>query len=105
MPLPIIGNLFSVWLNLRRLKYHHVVWQEWSRQYGEVLGLQLGSINLVVVSGADRIKEVLSREVFYGRPDGFFYTLRSFGKKIGKILLYDETCLLFCVLLGTLLLF
>ncbi|XP_048487627.1 farnesoate epoxidase [Plutella xylostella] len=85
MPLPIIGNLFSVWLNLRRLKYHHVVWQEWSRQYGEVLGLQLGSINLVVVSGADRIKEVLSREVFNGRPDGFFYTLRSFGKKIGIV--------------------
>ncbi|CAG9088077.1 unnamed protein product [Plutella xylostella] len=85
MPLPIIGNLFSVWLNLRRLKYHHVVWQEWSRQYGEVLGLQLGCINLVVVSGADRIKEVLSREVFNGRPDGFFYTLRSFGKKIGIV--------------------
>ncbi|XP_072947790.1 farnesoate epoxidase-like isoform X2 [Epargyreus clarus] len=42
-------------------------------------------MNIVVVSGRHMIKEVLSREVFDGRPDGFFYTMRNFGKKIGLV--------------------
>lgn len=81
---PVVGNLFSLWLSLRKLKYHHRVWQDWSRKYGNILGLRLGNINVVVISGRDMIKEVSSREVFDGRPNGFFYLLRSFNKKLGK---------------------
>lgn len=73
----------SVWLGLKRLKYHHAVWRQWSHKYGDILGLRLGAVNMVVVSGRDRIKEVLSRDVFDGRPNGFFYMMRSFGKKLG----------------------
>ncbi|XP_026731057.1 farnesoate epoxidase-like [Trichoplusia ni] len=84
-PLPFLGNLLSVALNLRALKYHHSVWSQWSRQYGDVLGLRLGFLKVVVVSGKDMIKEVSSREAFEGRPNGFFYLMRQFGKKYGIV--------------------
>ncbi|CAF4908442.1 unnamed protein product [Pieris macdunnoughi] len=83
--LPVIGNLLSVWMNLKRYKYHHCVWKNWSKKYGKILGLRLGVVNVVVVFGKKYIKEVLSRDVFDGRPDGFFYTIRSFGKKLGIV--------------------
>ncbi|CAH2244365.1 farnesoate epoxidase-like [Pararge aegeria] len=83
--MPIIGNLFSLWLSLKKLKYHHSVWQEWSKKYGNILGLRLGYTNVVVVSGRDLIKEVSSKDVFDGRPNGFFYLLRSFNKKLGLV--------------------
>ncbi|XP_063363714.1 farnesoate epoxidase-like [Cydia amplana] len=83
--LPIIGNLISVWIGLRKLKYHHSLWQSWAKIYGDIVGLQLGSMNVVVVFGKDLIKEVSSRDVFEGRPDGLFYMIRSFGKKLGVV--------------------
>lgn len=83
--LPIIGNLLSVLLKLKKFKCHHNVWQYWSQKYGNLIGLKLGSVNVVVVTGIDLIKEVSSRQVFEGRPDGFFYTMRSFGKKLGLV--------------------
>lgn len=83
-PLPVLGNILSVFWKLRQVKNHFKLWQLWSRQYGHILGLRLGFTNVVVVSGKDFIKEVSSREVFQGRPDGFLYTMRSFGKKLGK---------------------
>ncbi|XP_053606364.1 farnesoate epoxidase-like isoform X2 [Plodia interpunctella] len=72
-------------MGLKNHKYHHKLWQSWSKIYGNILGLRLGLINVVVVSGRDMIKEVSSREVFEGRPDGFMYTMRSFGKKLGIV--------------------
>ncbi|XP_046968676.1 farnesoate epoxidase-like [Vanessa cardui] len=83
--LPILGNVLSVWSNLKRFKYHHVVWQYWSNKYGPILGLRLGLVNVVIVSGKDFIKEVSTRDVFDGRPNGFFYLMRSFGKKLGLV--------------------
>ncbi|CAK1586205.1 unnamed protein product [Parnassius mnemosyne] len=83
--LPLLGNIISVWFNVKKLKYRHKLWQIWSRKYGNLLGLKLGSINVVIVSGKEYIKEVSSREVFEGRPDGFFYLIRSFGKKLGIV--------------------
>lgn len=64
------------------------MWQYWSQKYGDLIGLKLGTVNVVVVAGKDLIKEVLFREIFDGRPDGFFYTIRSFGKKLGEYYLY-----------------
>ncbi|RVE41678.1 hypothetical protein evm_013666 [Chilo suppressalis] len=84
-PLPLVGNLFSVLFELKKVKYHHSLWKCWSNKYGGLLGLRLGSVNTVVVFGKEMIKEVYSREVFDGRPDGFMYTLRSFGKKLGIV--------------------
>ncbi|XP_038223594.1 farnesoate epoxidase-like [Zerene cesonia] len=82
---PVVGNVLSVWFNLRRFKYHHCVWKNWSKRYGNLLGLKLGFLDVVIVFGKKYIKEVSSRDVFDGRPDGFFYTMRSFGKKLGIV--------------------
>lgn len=71
-------------IELRKVKYHHSVWKTWSQKYGNLLGLRLGVANVVVVFGKELIKEVTSRDVFDARPDGFMYTLRSFGKKLGE---------------------
>ena len=83
-PLPLVGNLLSVAFSLRSRIPHHTLWRRWARLYGNVLGLRLGLINVVIVSGKELIKEVSTREVFDGRPDGFFFMMRSFGKKLGK---------------------
>lgn len=85
--MPVIGNLFSVALQLRSKKLHHEVWRYWSSIYGNILGLRLGLTNVVIVSGKDLIREVCSREVFTGRPGGFFFLMRSFGKKTGEFTL------------------
>ncbi|KAF9419040.1 hypothetical protein HW555_004367 [Spodoptera exigua] len=84
-PLPICGNLLSVALKLRSNIPHHVLWRSWAHIYGNILGLKLGFINVVIVSGKELIKEVSTREVFDGRPDGFFFLMRSFGKKLGIV--------------------
>lgn len=83
---PLVGNLISVVINIRTLKYHHAVWQKWRRQYGDILGLKLGHLNVVIVSGKELIKEVSSRDEFTGRPSSLYYLLRSFGKNIGNCL-------------------
>ncbi|KAJ8716133.1 hypothetical protein PYW08_013418 [Mythimna loreyi] len=84
-PLPFLGNLLSVAFNLRSRIPHHTLWRSWARLYGNILGLRLGLINVVIVSGKDLIKEVSTREVFDGRPNGFFFMMRSFGKKFGIV--------------------
>lgn len=48
------------------------------------MGLRLGRNLVVTVSGVDAVKEVLTRDEFDGRPDGFFFRLRTFGKRLGK---------------------
>ncbi|XP_068618762.1 farnesoate epoxidase-like [Battus philenor] len=83
--MPVFGNMLTVWFNKRKLKFRHSVWQMMSQKYGDIVGLKLGSIKVVIVSGKDYIREVSSREVFEGRPDGFFYLIRSFGKKLGIV--------------------
>ncbi|XP_059054095.1 farnesoate epoxidase-like [Achroia grisella] len=83
--LPIIGNILSVWSDLKKYKYHHRVWQSWFQVYGNILGLKFGLLKIVIVSGRELIKEVSTREVFDSRPDGFLYTMRSFGKKLGIV--------------------
>ncbi|KAJ8713461.1 hypothetical protein PYW07_013831 [Mythimna separata] len=84
-PLPFFGNLFSVAFKLRTGIPHHTLWRSWTQLYGNILGLRLGLINVVIVSGKDLIKEVSTREVFDGRPDGYFFMMRSFGKKLGIV--------------------
>lgn len=61
-----------------------MVWQELSEVYGNVVGLKLGRVLVVTTFGPEAVKEVLSREEFNGRPDGFFFRLRTFGKRLGN---------------------
>lgn len=83
--LPICGNFTQYKKKLKLLGYHHLVWQELSEVYGDIVGLKMGRNLVVTVFGAEGVKEVLTREDFDGRPDGYFFRLRTFGKRLGKL--------------------
>nr|ARE68678.1 methyl farnesoate epoxidase [Epicauta chinensis] len=82
---PIVGNFLEFRKKLSRLNYHHLVYEEFSERFGNVVGLKMGRNLVVAVFGADAVKEVLTREEFDGRPDGFFFRLRTFGKRLGIV--------------------
>lgn len=82
---PIIGNYTQVSKELEKQGYHHKVWMEFANEYGNMIGLKMGTMLLVVVNGVDLVREVLTRDEFSGRPDGFFFRLRTFGKQIGLV--------------------
>lgn len=81
---PLIGNFSYYRRRHSSLGYHHLVWAELVEKYGPVVGLKMGRNLVVTVSGAEAVKEVLSRDEFDGRPDGFFFRLRTFGKRLGN---------------------
>ncbi|KAJ8930071.1 hypothetical protein NQ314_017178 [Rhamnusium bicolor] len=83
--LPVVGNYTYYRKRLKALGYHHLVWRELSEVYGHIVGLKLGRNLVVTVFGAEAVREVLSREDFDGRPDGFFFRLRTFGKRLGIV--------------------
>lgn len=90
---PIIGNYTQVSKELEKQGYHHKVWMEFANEYGNMIGLKMGTMLLVVVNGVDLVREVLTRDEFSGRPDGFFFRLRTFGKQIGTwLFLHVEFC-------------
>jgi Cytochrome P450. len=80
----VVGNYF--WFRQQKLSvhYYHLVWASLSTKYGPVVGLRLGRDCVVTVSGYDAIRDVLLRDEFDGRPDGFFFRLRTFGKRLGN---------------------
>ncbi|XP_063920154.1 methyl farnesoate epoxidase-like isoform X2 [Zophobas morio] len=82
---PIVGNFLDFRKRLATIGYHHLVWKEFSEEYGSVVGLKMGRNFVVTVFGADAVKEILTREEFDGRPDGFFFRLRTFGKRLGIV--------------------
>lgn len=59
--------------------------QQLERIYGPILGLKLGNQKVVVISTYDLVKKVILRDEFNGRPDGFFFRVRAFGKRKGLL--------------------
>lgn len=45
----------------------------------------MGKDKIVIVSGRDAIKEFYTNSAFDGRPDGIFFQVRTFGKKLGVV--------------------
>ncbi|CAH1107251.1 unnamed protein product [Psylliodes chrysocephalus] len=83
--LPIVGNFLHYRERLKALGYHHLVWMELYKKYGDIVGMKLGRNYVIGVFGANTIREVFTREDFDGRPDGFFFRLRTFGKRLGIV--------------------
>ncbi|XP_075224984.1 methyl farnesoate epoxidase-like isoform X1 [Lycorma delicatula] len=81
--MPLVGNYLQFRQLLKQYKLTHRVWEKLASKYGSLLGLCLGSDRLVIVSGYKMICEVLNKEEFEGRPDGFFFRLHAFGQKLG----------------------
>lgn len=87
--LPIVGNIFLFYSLRRKLSgLSHLVWEELAKRYGPIFGVRMGRDVIVVVSGIELVREVLTREEFEGRPDGFLFRLRAFGKRLGKCFVY-----------------
>ncbi|XP_029055473.1 methyl farnesoate epoxidase-like isoform X2 [Osmia bicornis bicornis] len=81
--MPLIGCFFT----FRQLKlkngYVYLAFHELMKSHGPILGLKLGTQKVVVISTHDLVKKVLLQDEFNGRPDGFFFRVRAFGKKRG----------------------
>lgn len=77
--LPLVQKLHSIY------KFYHLIWYHLYQTYGPVVGLRIGSERLIIVSGRKAIKEFYANDAFNGRPDGFFYRIRSFGKRLGVV--------------------
>ncbi|XP_059612681.1 uncharacterized protein LOC132259145 [Phlebotomus argentipes] len=83
--LPIVGNFPLLFRLKKSLSHHHMIWQHLSVQYGSVVGLRLGRDRVIVVSGCEAIREFYNRAEFDGRPDGFFFRVRSFDQRLGLV--------------------
>ncbi|CAB0032549.1 unnamed protein product [Trichogramma brassicae] len=65
--------------------------QELANTYGPVVGLKLGKHKFVVISTNELVKKALLTDEFNGRPQGFFFRLRSFGKAKGSFNATNDT--------------
>lgn len=81
--LPVVGNLWYFKKALKSCGYIHLVWQELHETYGNVVGLRLGRDLVVTAFGPEAVREVLTRDELNGRPDGYFFRMRTFGKRLG----------------------
>lgn len=61
-----------------------MAFQELSREYGPIVGIKLGKQKYVFISTHDIVKKMLLHDDLNGRPDGFFFRVRAFGKRIGN---------------------
>ncbi|KIY00756.1 uncharacterized protein Z520_03421 [Fonsecaea multimorphosa CBS 102226] len=66
--LPVIGNLHQLPLKKLFLKFH-----DWQGQYGPVVGLKFGPLNVVVLSNYKPVRELYDKRgnVYSSRPDNY----------------------------------
>jgi len=81
---PLLGNYLEIRKLRNELGFYHLVWDHLAKCYGQVFSVKLGRIEAVVVSGYDAVRQVLCKDDFDGRPDGFFFRFRAFYKRLGK---------------------
>lgn len=77
--LPTIKNLHSI------CGFYHLVWHYLSTKYGPIVGLRVGRDRLIIVAGRDEVRQFYALDEFNGRPDGFFYRIRSFDQRLGVV--------------------
>lgn len=76
---PIVGSLPSTPGKLIHLHAE----QHWRPKYGSLVGLFTGGRTMVMVCGAEEVLAVLNHERCQARPEGFAFTERSFGERLG----------------------
>lgn len=47
--------------------------------------MRVANQTLVLVAGREAVKEFYATDAFNGRPDGFFYQVRTFNKRFGVV--------------------
>lgn len=83
--LPVIGAIPLIKKLHDHFNFYHLVWYYLYRKYGNVVGLRVANQKLAIISGSEAIREFYATEEFNGRPDGFFYQIRTFGKRLGIV--------------------
>lgn len=83
--LPIIGVLLTLGQMHKFHSFYHLVWHRLYCVYGAVVGLRMGKNHVIIVSGRNAIKEFYSIDAFNGRPNGFFYRIRTFNQRLGMV--------------------
>lgn len=81
--LPVVGNLLLIKKLHSICGFYHLAWHHLGKRFGPVVGLKVGRERLIIVSGCEAIRQLYSADEFMGRPDGFFYRLRTFEKRLG----------------------
>ncbi|KAK0086071.1 hypothetical protein PV325_000574 [Microctonus aethiopoides] len=83
--LPFVGCFLRIYKLKKQTHYYYLVFNELSKIYGPILGLKLGKQKFVIISGNHLIKKTLMKHEFNGRPESFFFKVRSFGKNKGLL--------------------
>lgn len=83
--LPIIGTLFVVHKLRSTYGFFYLIWHHFYETYGPVVGIRIGRTPIVIVSGREAIREFYNMETINGRPNGFFYRIRTFNKRLGVV--------------------
>jgi hypothetical protein len=78
--LPVIGSMPFV--PSKHVQF--TMQNKWLKEYGPVVGLMYGTQPAIAVIGAKAVLEVLRREEFQGRLDGFNERDRAHNKRLGK---------------------
>nr|QRY28570.1 cytochrome P450 CYP15A1 [Sitobion avenae] len=89
--IPLLGNYLEIRKLRDKLGFYHLVWDHLAKCYGQVFSVKLGRIEAVVVSGYDAVRQVLCKDDFDGRPDGFFFRFRAFNKRLGIVFVDGPT--------------
>ncbi|KAI4500460.1 hypothetical protein M0802_004422 [Mischocyttarus mexicanus] len=89
--LPIIGCLVAFKRLQSKFGFTHLACKQLEKSYGPIVGLKLGRQKVVCISTYNLVKEALLRDEFNGRPESFFFTVRSFGKKKGVLFTEGRT--------------
>ncbi|KAI5693419.1 hypothetical protein M8J75_015770 [Diaphorina citri] len=76
--IPIFGNSLSI-----PLYDIHLTLEEWSAQYGPLIGVMMGRQPGLFVTGGGPVVAALKKEEFQGRPDTKYVRDRSFGEMLG----------------------
>lgn len=89
---PILGNSPLIKKYAKKYGGQHKAFLKLSEEYkSNVLGLRLGSQNVIVVHSYELVRHVLTTDVFEGRPDNFFLRLRCMGRRRGVTCTDGET--------------
>ncbi|KAH7144357.1 cytochrome P450 [Dactylonectria estremocensis] len=85
--LPFLGNLASI-----PLVKSYVTFAEWAKQYGPIVGLKAGPLNLVVLQDPADIHELYDRRghLYAGRPFNYIALNHVWDPDVGQILLFQR---------------
>ncbi|KAI5457601.1 cytochrome P450 [Mariannaea sp. PMI_226] len=85
--IPFLGNLASIPVTKSYLSF-----TLWAKQYGPILGLKAGPLDLIVLHDPEDIHELFDKRghIYAGRPYNYIALNHVFDAEIGQILLFQR---------------